>query len=132
MSTENKTEKKQVDFSKLDVVNLSYNRPAKWYMYVVKQVLKTKEKIDVRARPSGAAQVVRVVEALKRLGYITYVKYETTTVIEDGKLRRFIVVTVKKTKDFEKLFNEREAERTKFLEEKKKKDEEKKKTEVKN
>ena len=132
MSTENKTEKKQVDFSKLDVVNLSYNRPAKWYMYVVKQVLKTKEKIDVRARPSGAAQVVRVVEALKRLGYITYVKYETTTFIEDGKLRRFIVVTVKKTKDFEKLFNEREAERTKFLEEKKKKDEEKKKTEVKN
>ena len=120
MSTENKPEKKTLDFSKLDTVNVSFNRPAKWYMYVVKQSLKTKEKVDIRARPDGAAQVVRVTEALKRLGYITYVKYETKTAIEDGKLRRFIVVTVQKTKDFEKLFSEREAERNKQLEEKKK------------
>ena len=131
MITENKPEKKPLDFSKLDTVNVSFNRPAKWYMYVVKQSLKTKEKVDIRARPAGAAQVVRVAEALKRLGYITYVKYETNTAIEDGKLRRFIVVTVQKTKDFEKLFSEREAERNKQLEEKKKKDEEKKKNEVK-
>ena len=131
MSTENKPEKKSLDFSKLDTINVSFNRPAKWYMYVVKQSLKTKEKVDIRARPAGAAQVVRVAEALKRLGYITYVKYETNTAIDDGKLRRFIVVTVQKTKDFEKLFSEREAERNKQLEEKKKKDEEKKKNEVK-
>ena len=131
MITENKPEKKPLDFSKLDTVNVSFNRPAKWYMYVVKQSLKTKEKVDIRARPAGAAQVVRVAEALKRLGYITYVKYETKTAIDDGKLRRFIVVTVQKTKDFEKLFSEREAERNKQLEEKKKKDEEKKKNEVK-
>ena len=131
MSTENRPEKKPLDFSKLDTVNVSFNRPAKWYMYVVKQSLKTKEKVDIRARPAGAAQVVRVAEALKRLGYITYVKYETNTAIDDGKLRRFIVVTVQKTKDFEKLFSEREAERNKQLEEKKKKDEEKKKNEVK-
>ena len=124
MITENKPEKKPLDFSKLDTVNVSFNRPAKWYMYVVKQSLKTKEKVDIRARPAGAAQVVRVAEALKRLGYITYVKYETNTAIDDGKLRRFIVVTVQKTKDFEKLFSEREAERNKQLEEKKKKDEE--------
>ena len=131
MSTENKPEKKPLNFSKLDTINVSFNRPAKWYMYVVKQSLKTKEKVDIRAIPAGAAQVVRVAEALKRLGYITYVKYETNTAIDDGKLRRFIVVTVQKTKDFEKLFSEREAERNKQLEEKKKKDEEKKKNEVK-
>ena len=86
-------------------------------MYVVKQVLKTKEKVDIRARPSAAAQVVRVAEALKRLGYITYLKYQTTTVINQGKLQRFIVVSVKKTPNFQKLFDEREAERTKRLEE---------------
>ena len=67
-------ERKQTDFSKLEKVNLSFNRPAKWYMYVVKQVIKTRETVDIRARPSGAAQVVRVAEALKRLGYITYQK----------------------------------------------------------
>ena len=109
-------ERKQVDFSTLDCVNLTFRRPAKWYMYVVKQVLKFKEQIDIRARPSATAQVVRVAEALKRLGYITYVKYQTTTVINEGRLQRFIIVTVKKTANFDKLFNEREAERAKKLE----------------
>ena len=115
--TEKREERKPVDFSTLETVNLTFNRQAKWYMYVVKQVLKTKEKVDIRARPSAAAQVVRVAEALKRLGYITYLKYQTTTVINQGKLQRFIVVSVKKTPNFQKLFDEREAERTKRLEE---------------
>ena len=118
-------ERKQTDFSKLEKVNLSFNRPAKWYMYVVKQVLKTRETVDIRARPSGAAQVVRVAEALKRLGYITYQKYITTTVVDNGRLQRYIVVTVKKTKDFQKLFDEREAEREKLLASKEKKEEKK-------
>ena len=123
---EEKKERKQTDYSKLDVVSLSFNRPAKWYMYVVKQVLRTKKTVDIRARPSGAAQVVRVSEALKRLGYIVYKKYQTTTVINEGKLQRFIVVTVEKTKDFDKLYNERESERNKIIEERKKAEESKK------
>ena len=118
-------ERKTTDFSKLEVVTLSFNRPAKWYMYVVKQVLKTRDTVDIKARPLGAAQVVRVAEALKRLGYITYVKYYTTTVITAGRLQRFIIVNVKKTPNFQKLYDEREAERTKLLESKEKKDEKK-------
>ena len=123
---EERTGKKQTDYSKLDVVNLSFNRPAKWYMYVVKQVLKAKKTVEIRARPSGAAQVVRVSEALKRLGYIVYKNYQTTTVITDGKLQRFIVVNVEKTKDFDKLFAERENERNKMIEEREKAKENKK------
>ena len=123
---EKREERKPVDFSTLETVNLTFNRPAKWYMYVVKQVLKTKEKVDIRARPSAAAQVVRVAEALKRLGYITYLKYQTTTIIDQGRLQRFIVVSVKKTPNFQKLFEEREAERTKRLEEQGKLTDEKK------
>ena len=120
-------ERKQTDFSKLETVTLSFNRPAKWYMYVVKQVLKTRNNVDIRARPLGAAQVVRVAEALKRLGYITYEKYYTTTIVADGRLQRYIVVTVKKTPNFQKLFDEREAERTKMLEAKEKEKKEEKK-----
>ena len=115
------TEKKQTDFSKLETVTLSFNRPAKWYMYVVKQVLRTRETVDIRARPLGAAQVVRVAEALKRLGYITYVKYWTTTTVTEGRLQRYIIVTVKKTKEFQKLYYSREEERKKMLEEQEKK-----------
>ena len=121
-------ERKQTDFSKLETVTLSFNRPAKWYMYVVKQVLRTRETVDIRARPLGAAQVVRVAEALKRLGYITYEKYYTQTLVDKERLQRFIIVKVKKTKDFQKLYDQREAERAKLLEsqEKKEKKEEKK------
>ena len=119
------TEKKQTDYSTLESVNLSFNRPAKWYMYVVKQALKSRETVDIKARPLGAAQVVRVAEALKRLGYITYDKYFTNTVIENGRLQRFITVTVRKTKDFQKLYDAREEERKKMLESKEKKEENK-------
>ena len=118
-------ERPPTDYSKLETVNLSFNRPAKWYMYIVKQVLKAKETVDIRARPLGAAQVVRVAEALKRLGYITYDKYFTNTVIENGRLQRFITVTVRKTKDFQKLYDAREEERKKMLESKEKKEEKK-------
>ena len=118
-------ERKVTDFSKLDTVTLSFNRPAKWYMYVVKQVLKSRDFCDIRARPLGAAQVVRVAEALKRLGYITYEKYFTSTVIDKERLQRFITVKVKKTKDFQKLFDQREAERAKMLESKEKKEDKK-------
>ena len=118
-------ERKQADYTKLDTVTLSYNRPAKWYMYVVKQVLKTRDSCDIRARPLGAAQVVRVAEALKRLGYITYEKYFTSTVINKDRLQRFITVKVKKTKDFQKLYDQREAERAKMLESQEKKEEKK-------
>ena len=118
-------ERKQTDYSTLESVNLSFNRPAKWYMYVVKQALKSRETVDIKARPLGAAQVVRVAEALKRLGYITYDKYFTNTVIENGRLQRFITVTVRKTKDFQKLYDAREEERKKMLESKEKKEEKK-------
>ena len=118
-------EKKQTDYSQLESVNLSFNRPAKWYMYVVKQALKSRETVDIKARPLGAAQVVRVAEALKRLGYITYEKYFTNTVVTEGRLQRFITVTVKKTKNFQQLYDAREEERKKMLESKEKKEEKK-------
>lgn len=107
--------RQETDYSKLDAVNLSFRRPAKWYMYVVKRVLKEKPTVDIRARPSAAAQVVRVAEALKRLGYVNYVRYYTTSQNNNGVLQRFIVVTVKKTDDFEKLYNLREEERKQKL-----------------
>ena len=123
--SDKKTERPPTDYTKLETVNLSFNRPAKWYMYIVKQALQHRDTVDIRARPLGAAQVVRVAEALKRLGYITYVKYFTNTTIDNGRLQRFITVTVKKTKDFDKLYEAREAERKKLLEAQEKKEEKK-------
>ena len=109
------TKRQEVDYATLDKVNVSFRRPAKWYMYVVKRVLKHKQSVDIRARPSAAAQVVRVCEALKRLGYLSYGNYYTTSSVEEKGLQRFLVVNVKKTKEFDKLYNEREVEREKIV-----------------
>ena len=114
-------ERIKTDFSQLESVNISFNRPVKLYMYVIKQVLKTRGSVEIRGRVLGAAQAVRVSEALKILGYISYEKYYTTTVVNDGILQRFIIIKVKKTENFQKLFDEREAERKKILENKEKK-----------
>ena len=113
MSTPNTVQEKKpmTDLSKLENVTLSFRRPAKWYMYVVKKSLTEKPTVEIRARPSGAAQVVRVAEALKRLGYVSYDKYFTTSEVQEGNLLRFIVVRLRKTDNFDKLYAERETER---------------------
>ena len=110
-----KESKKATDLTKLEYINISISKPVKWYMYFIKLVLKTRENIKIRARPFGAGKAIRIVEALKTLGYISYEKYYTTTIVIDGKLQRYIIVNVKKTSDFQKLFDEREAERKKYL-----------------
>ena len=113
MSTQQSPAQKKpmTDLSKLENVTLSFRRPAKWYMYVVKKSLTEKQTVEIRARPSGAAQVVRVAEALKRLGYVSYDKYFTTSEVQEGNLLRFIVVRLRKTDNFDKLYAERETER---------------------
>ena len=34
---------KKTDFTKLECINISFNRPVKWYMYIVKLILKNKD-----------------------------------------------------------------------------------------
>ena len=103
-----------IDLSKLEHINISFSKPVKWYMYFIKKALKIRENVDIRARPFVAAKAIRIVEALRRLGYISYEKYYTSTLVKDGKLQRYFIINVKKTKDFQKLFDEREAERKKY------------------
>ena len=109
-------ERQETDYSKLDAVNVSFRRPAKWYMYVVKRVLKEKATSVIKARPSAAAQAIRVAEALKRLGYLDITNFSTTTVSDSRGLDRFLVINVSRTKDFNKLYDTREDERKKMLE----------------
>ena len=107
--------RQQADFAKLENVNVSDRRQAKWYMYVVKRVLKERKVTFIRARPSAAAQAIRVAEALKNLGYVSITNYYTTTVSDGRILTRQLVIEVTKTNEFDKLYDEREKERTATL-----------------
>jgi hypothetical protein len=114
-NTGERQERKETDYAKLDAVNVSFRRPAKWYMYVVKRVLKEKATTVIKARPSAAAQTIRVAEALKRLGYLEITDYSTQTVSDERGLDRFLVINVTRTANFDKLYNAREEERAKML-----------------
>jgi hypothetical protein len=115
--TDAQNQRPPTDFTKLEHVTVSMNRPAKWYMYIAKKVLKERGSVDIRSRPSAAGQVVRVVEALKRLGYLEYVSFKTVTLESiNNNLVRFFVVSVRKSSNFEKLYESREEERKKMLE----------------
>ncbi len=116
------TGRQETDYSKLEAVNVSFRRQAKWYMYVTKRVLKEKSSTVIKARPSAAAQAIRVAEALKRLGYLEINNYTTCTVSDSRGLDRLLNVFVTKTNDFDKLYNEREDERKKMLENQEKKE----------
>ena len=111
------TQRPETDYSKLETVTISDRRPTRWYMYIVKRVLKERGTVDIRARPLAVAQCIRVCEGLKKLGYIEYVKYMSTTLESlNQNLVRFFVVSVKKTVNFEKLYVQREEERQKQIE----------------
>ncbi len=113
----NQTQRPETDYSKLETVTISDRRPTRWYMYIVKRVLKERGSVDIRARPLAVAQCIRVCEGLKKLGYIDYVRYQSTTLESvNQNLVRFFVVSVKKTSNFDKLYVQREEERAKLIE----------------
>ena len=113
----NTQQRPETDYSKLETVTISDRRPTRWYMYIVKRVLKERGSVDIRARPLAVAQCIRVCEGLKKLGYIDYVKYHSTTLESiNQNLVRFFVVSVKKTSNFDKLYSQREEERAKLIE----------------
>ena len=105
--------------SDLKELRVSPYENARKIMYLAKEILKSSEKINISATTNSAGIAARAAETLRRLGYITYDNVQTETIIENDRKRIKFVITVKKTNDFEKIYNENE-------EMKKKKDEERK------
>jgi hypothetical protein len=94
------------------------NDNAKRVMYLIKEFLVNRDSIEVVSGTQGAPTVTRAAEALVRLKYVTYSDIRTETNIMDGKRRTRLVVTLTKTNQFAQLYDENEANKKKFLEEK--------------
>ena len=91
-------------------------------MYFAKELLLTRDKINITGTTNSATIVARTAEGLVRFGYVTYENVKTETIIENNRKRIRFVITIKKTPEFEKLYNEN-------AELRKKKDEERKASE---
>ena len=94
-------------------------------MYFAKELLLTRDKINITGTTNSATIVARTAEGLVRFGYVTYENVKTETIIENNKKIRFIV-TIKKTNNFDKLYKENEENRKKKEEERKNMEESKK------
>ena len=97
------------------------------FMYQFKEFLKANKKIKIVANTLNANQAARLAETLRRLGYIEFDDVKTETVIRNDSRQVRLIITVHVTSDFDKLYQEHEAERKEKIEERKKADEEKKK-----
>lgn len=98
-------------------LRVSANEDSKRIMYLAKEFLVNHEVIEIVSGTQGAPVAARAAESLIRLKYITYENIYTNTSIADGKRRTKFVVRVRKTPDFQKLYEENEANRKKAIEE---------------
>ncbi len=100
-------------------LRVGFKDNSKRIMYMAKELLINCNTVDLVAGTGSASNASRAAETLKRLNYVTYSNVRTeTVVVEDSRKIRF-VLTLTKTADFKKLYDENEAHRVKKQEERK-------------
>lgn len=105
--------------TELKEVRVTHSDQPRRVMYTAKEFLISNPKINITAGSNSSGVAARAAESLRRLGYITYEDVKTLTIVEHGKKLFKLIITVQKTKDFEKLYNQHEEELKKKEAEKK-------------
>ena len=80
-------------------------------MYHIKEILLSNEKINIISYTKSSPIATRAAESLVRFGYVTYENIQTTTEVNNNKRSIRLIITLKKTANFEKLYKENEEER---------------------
>ncbi len=89
---------------------------SKRIMYLAKEFLLNQDHIDVVSGTAGAPIAARAVETLVRLNYVTYEDLKTETTVYNNHRRMKLVIRIKKTSEFKKLYEENEINRKKLQE----------------
>jgi len=100
-------------------LRVGFKDNSKRIMYMAKELLNNSTSVDLVAGTASASNASRAAEALKRLNYVTYSNIKTETVVVDNSRKIRFVITLTKTSDFKKLYDENEANRLKKQEERK-------------
>ena len=75
-------------------------------MYFAKDMLLANEKLNLVANTKSAPVASRAAETLARLGYVTFDGIQTLTEIKNGRRAIKLIITLKKTENFQKLYDE--------------------------
>ena len=82
-------------------------------MYFVKEILKSNDRINMIAGTNSSPVATRAAETLVRFGYVTFDNIQTLTEIKNDRRVIRLIITLKKTGNFDKLYKENEEERKK-------------------
>ncbi len=82
-------------------------------MYLAKEFLLSNDVIDVVAGTNAAEVASRSCEALVRLNYVTYTDIRTETNVVNDQRKTRLVIRLKKTPQFDSLYQENEENRKK-------------------
>ena len=82
-------------------------------MYFVKEILKSSDRINLISNTNSSPVGTRAAETLARFGYVTIENIQTLTEVKNNRRSIRLIITLKKTGDFDKLYKENEEERKK-------------------
>ena len=110
-------------------IRVDYNDYYKKVMYMAREMLIWTERLNIisglfwkkfwRTWNNSSGIASKAAETLARVGYVTYENIRTETIIENNKRKTQFIITIKKTKDFLKLYKENEEKKKKMEAEKK-------------
>jgi len=113
---ENKSKTQQNDENTNEIKVLPIDN-CKKVMYNAKNVLSKFDLIELSSGTGGAPITVRAADSLVRLGYVVYESIKTDTILSQSSRRRTkLTIILKKTSDYQRLFEENEEIRRKTQE----------------
>ena len=98
-------------------LRINQQEDSKRSMYLAKELLLNEDTIDIVSGTSGAPIATRTAETLVRLGYVKYSAIKTETNIVNDNRRTRLVLSLTKTANFKKLYDENAQKREELIKE---------------
>ena len=114
LETEEKKDEKLETNEK--VLRITKSETAKRAMYLIKVFLLNNDYVDINTGPIESPAAVRASESLVRLGYCVFEKVKTDTTLLNNRRRTKLIIRLRKTENFQALYDENEEIRKKTQE----------------
>ena len=114
LETEEKKDEKLETNEK--VLRITKSETAKRAMYLIKVFLLNNDYVDINTGTIESPAAVRASESLVRLGYCVFEKVKTDTTLLNNRRRTKLIIRLRKTENFQALYDENEEIRKKTQE----------------
>ena len=113
---EEKKEEEKKEEEERKELRITKSETAKRAMYLIKVFLLNNDYVDINTGPIESPVAVRASESLVRLGYCIFEKVKTDTTLLNNRRRTKLIIRLRKTENFQALYDENEEIRKKTQE----------------